>query len=141
MEELGRRDPVGGRSQARFVPGQPCTPGCLTSGNSASSPSRDGSGLRCSAQVLDPRSCRKLEIRGAELLRLLRAEPRLLKKTAAPGDCAFGDRSGRWDPEPAPSAIPSRVRRSDSQRDCRRSGSAERVALRSPRYDPAYRIL
>lgn len=53
------------------------------------SPSRDGSGLRCSTQVLVPPSCRKPEIREAELLHLLRAEPRLLKKTAAACDGGF----------------------------------------------------
>lgn len=58
------------------------------------------------AQVLVPPSGRKPEIRGAELLCLLRAEPRLLKETAAPGDAASGDLSGQQHPELAPSATP-----------------------------------
>lgn len=36
MQKLGRSDLAGGRTQACFAPGQPRTPGCLTSGNSAS---------------------------------------------------------------------------------------------------------
>ena len=101
---------VGRRSRAPSVPGRPHRPRGLTSGGSASSWCREASGLRFSAQVLVPPSCRKPEIRRADLLHLLRAEPRLLKKTAAPGDASSRDLSGRLHPKLAPSAAPRRAR-------------------------------
>lgn len=86
---------VGRRSRAPSVPGRPHRPLHLTSRGSASSWCEEVSGLRFCAQALVPPSSRKPEIRGADLLHLLRAEPRLLKKTAPPGDAASRDLCGQ----------------------------------------------
>lgn len=100
----GRRGPARRTCQApssRASPQTTASPRAL-----GVQPGREGSGLKRSAQDPGPPGCRKLEIRGAGLPRLLRAEPRLLKETTAPRDEASGDPSGQPLPEPAASTAP-----------------------------------
>lgn len=94
-EELGRSSPGEQEIAGPLCPGRAGRPCCLTSGASESSRSWEGSGLSSSAYVRALPSCRKPEIRGAGPLRLLRAEPRLLKETQHP------DTSWPGTPEPA----------------------------------------
>lgn len=66
---------------------------------------------------------------GSELLRLLRVEPRLFKETAAPGDVASEDLSGRRFPETDAFALrPECETQVPHETDL-----GEKVALRSPR--------
>lgn len=61
--------------------------------------------LRASFGPAQP-SCRKPEIRGAEPLRLLREEPRLLKETAAPRDTCVLRRAEPAPARPSPEGEP-----------------------------------
>ena len=101
----------------------PVHPAASPRGRSESNLSGYAWGLRFSAQVLIPPSCRKPEIRGAKLLHLLRAELRPLKETAAPGDITSRDLNKQHHPQLTPSATHLRAKIGFLKRQVARGGA------------------